>query len=329
MKRILAVAIGTPDADFLVNTSNPANVRPYVTGLVEGLSDPHGPNKQIGTDYDIWYRERSRLTITSDAATFGPGTDGKANDLIFPMSTTVLQNAVNFTGTTSIVYPSVSNPASDGIHVGNNVAGINAKRDTTADKCLDYFIQSMSPPLQTVYYLHSQHYPPAERARGRVEHEAGVKGIHFHRVDVTEKTLHADLMAKVPMLDPSNPTVGVLVLPIDFCLGERPTQAPDIISTVQGTKGLPTFFPIPDWARASPPAFGAYGVSQSTCGELAAPLVFQIMWNGASPKTIGPVDAPDDAFEWVLSQPAIDELKIKLPERFRGHVIKGGEHQRR
>jgi hypothetical protein len=26
MKRILAVAIGTPDADFLVNTSNPANV---------------------------------------------------------------------------------------------------------------------------------------------------------------------------------------------------------------------------------------------------------------------------------------------------------------
>jgi ABC-type uncharacterized transport system substrate-binding protein len=301
MKRILAVAIG-PNTDTLITSSNPSNVRPYVTGLIGGLT------KQIGTDYDIWYRERPRGNISG---AFGPGTDNKPNNLIFPMSTFVLHEAASANTSIPIVSPTGSDPVADAVPLGTNVAVINAQRSQKADLCFDYFKQSV-PNLSTVYFLHAKGYGPSERARSLVEPEATRKHVTLHRLEVTEATL-ATQLGGLPSGSVSNPTVGVLVLPIDFCIGEAPTQAPAIIQAAQG-KNLPTFFPIPDWVtRTMPPmAFGAYGVSQSNCGSLAANLVEQILWHGASPATFGIQFAPANVFEWVVNQTVANRLNIPL-----------------
>ncbi|MGB7179847.1 MAG: hypothetical protein WBD33_23625, partial [Xanthobacteraceae bacterium] len=55
VKRVLAVAVG-PQRDHRISHKNEAtNVRHYIHGLIEGLA---GKGHQIGTDYEIHYKER-------------------------------------------------------------------------------------------------------------------------------------------------------------------------------------------------------------------------------------------------------------------------------
>ncbi len=316
MKRILAVAVGQDNSASFPNpitSVNPTNVRPYILGLIDGLRFGYSAN--IGTDYDIWYRECPINTGNAFS---------QANDLIFPMSTRVTINAIN-TGTTNpIVFPTASNFQADIANkLPKNVAGINAQRDQ-GDKLLANFKQAW-PSLQTVYYLHLAGYGPSERGKTRLEGAAAHLGIHHYQPWlVTDGNLNP---GGSPLPNADGQT-GLLVLPIDFCIGEGSQQAPKIIQDWQG-QGLPTFFPIPDWANQTPstptPAFGAYGISQYLCGKLASDLVYAILWEKMSPDTFGIVPAPNSLFDLVVNQAAADKLGIRLPASLQRHVSRGGQ----
>ena len=311
MYRILAVAVGPINASFPnpITTPNPTNVRPYIYGLIDGLSSGYGA--RIGTDYDIWYRE---CPIGTPGA-FNPGDDNKPNDLIFPMSTRVTVNAIASGTTKPIVFPTASNFQKDvAKNLPQNVTGINAQRDQ-GKKLIDYFFQGW-PSLKTLYYLHLTGYGPSERAKQGIDPEAAHLGIQCHPWIVND----GNLDTRLNNLPPQDGKTGLLVLPIDFCIGEGPKQAPNIIQIAQVGKNLPTFFPIPDWASAATPAFGAYGLSQINCGKLASDLVYTILWQGASPATFGIVPAPPSLFEFVVNQTAANNLNIRLPHHLQRQV---------
>jgi ABC-type uncharacterized transport system substrate-binding protein len=239
-------------------------------------------------------------------------------------------NAI-LTGTTNpIVFPTASNFQQDvvpnlpsGTNT-NNVAGINAQRDQGDKLC--YFFSQAWPSLKSLYYLHFAGYGPSERAKDNngkgVIQEAKSLGIQCTEWPVTDGNLNLN---KLP--DGDNQT-GLLVLPIDFCIGEGPSQAPSIIQTVQaqvaqGGLNIPTFFPIPDWANSKvpggTPAFGGYGLSQYNCGKLASDLVFAILWQNAPPSG-NIVTAPNSLFELALNQSAATSLNIQLDQRFKRQI---------
>jgi ABC-type uncharacterized transport system substrate-binding protein len=307
MLRILAVAVGQ-SADTHITVQNPPNVRPYVTGLIDGLS---AKSRVIGTHYDIWYRLRPASSIaTTD---FGPGGDGVQNNLIFPMSTRVLKLASSFTSTVPIVSPTGSDPQADRVALGANVAVINARRSQTADGAFENFLASV-PSLQQVYVLYDQSYGPSTRALALIQADqtANFTNVTLTPEPVTEASL-ASVLSSLPTRNVNNPALfGVLILPVDFLIGEGVNQAPKIISSVQGQNHLPVFFPIPDWVGAQSPAFGAYGVSQYQCGFLAANLVNQILWLNISPATLGVEPAPFRDLEWEVSKSAAQSLNINI-----------------
>jgi ABC-type uncharacterized transport system substrate-binding protein len=308
--RILAVAAvetgKTIERHIKASTDvDPTFVRPYINGLIEGLL----PLK-LGQDYDIWYRH---ILHSAKSGSFAPGHDAVPNDLIFAMSTQVVQLAVQFTKTqtspkTPIVFPNVSHPDT---YIGNplpsNVAGVNAQRSQTAGTCFADFLQTV-PTLQTgtVAYLRCKKYPPSDDAEGMILSAAQqFPNVTLKAMDVTDQQDLKNQLSNLPACD------GLQVLPIDFCFG----AAGDIIDTVQGNKNLPTFFPIPDWVQPKQPqkpALGAYGVSQYNCGYLAANIVTQIAWAGVSPSAIGAQLAPPASFDWLVSQSAANTLNIAL-----------------
>ena len=201
------------------------------------------------------------------------------------------------------------------------MAGFNAQRDR-GKELLSCFFYGL-PSLRTLYYLHLQNYGPSELAKGDMQGMAAQNNITLQELQVIDEADLATKLASLPNQD-ANKSIGLLVLPIDFCIGEAPTQAPKIIQIAQVQKKLPTFFPIPDWAyqTAPTPAFGAYGVSQYYCGKFAgAFLVDQILWQNTSPGRLGITLAPDALFQCVLNQTAANNLEIRLPDRVRRHVI--------
>lgn len=320
MKRILAVAVGQDNSSSSptpfpnpIRTVNPTNVRPYIYGLIDGLWLGYG--RSIGGDYDIWYRECPIGTANAF---------NQQNDLIFTMSTRVTVNAIK-TGTTNpIVFPTGSHFQQDILpnKLPKNVTGIDAQRDQ-GDKLLANFKQAW-PSLKTLYYLHLAGYGPSERGKSGLTGAAASNGINpkdLHEIGVTDGNLNLN------GLPPGNGQTGLLVLPIDFCLGEGPSQAPNIIQVAQGEKNVPTFFPIPDWAQQTPstptPAFGAYGISQYQCGRLASDLVNAILWQNMSPDTFKIVPAPSSLFDLVVNQTAADKLRIDLPDSLQRHVSRG------
>jgi ABC-type uncharacterized transport system substrate-binding protein len=306
MYRILAVAVGE-DNSSTITTPNPNNVRPYIYGLIDGLWLGYG--RSIGGDYEILYRE---CPVNTGNAF------NQANDLIFPMSTRVTVNAIN-TGTKNpIVFPTGSHFQQDIPNkLPKNVTGIDAQRDQ-GDKLLANFKQAL-PSLQTLYYLHFAGYGPSERGKNGLKGAAASKHINLQEWPVTDGNLNLNGLPN------GNGQTGLLVLPIDFCLGEGPKQAPSIIQVAQGGKNLPTFFPIPDWASAATPAFGAYGISQYRCGRLASDLVNAILWQKMSPDTFGIVPAPPSLFDLAVNQTAADKLGVRLPASLERHVSRRGQ----
>lgn len=116
-------------------------------------------------------------------------------------------------------------------------------------------------------------------------------------------------------------TGGVLVLPADlfFANGDA------IITLVQQTEigsstlqKLPTFFFAPDWVRATATgkvsAFGAFGVSQLTCGANLAQTVSGLLKNPSGTswhKAQQPSNGSIGDFTWTVNTTVANQLGLK------------------
>ena len=310
MKRILAVAVG-PHRDLVIDAqAGLSGVRAYIAGLVSGLSDY---KRQLGADYVIDYREREADHLEDEKhaqGAFGVSSQNP-HHLVFAMSTTALQAAKGVTNDrVPIVFPSVSDHRADGLAKRGNATGVSARRSQMAGECFERFLASV-PTLKEVRVLTKPGYYPAERALKLVKAAAKKRKITIKEIPVTsraeiEKKLSA--MAKRDLKKPAE--AGLLVLPVDLCLG----AAPLIIELAQGRKNIPVFFPVTDWVRTTAPsAFGGYGVPQHRCGKLAAEHVDQILWGSAKAGTLKVTEAANDAFDWALSSDVARALNITIP----------------
>jgi ABC-type uncharacterized transport system substrate-binding protein len=310
MKRILAMAVG-PKKDLLIRgRTGLGGVRPYIEGLIEGLAKL---NRHVGADFEIDYRERElqELETKEGAASAFKANSGLQHGVIFGMSTTVVRAAQGVTKSIPIL-GIVSEPKAEGFSRGGNITGVSARRSQSAGGCFERFLATV-PTLKAVRALHRPGYGPSDRALKLIKAAAKKRNVTVTPVPVKsrqdiEKKLSA--MSKRDLKKPAE--AGLLVLPVDLCLG----AAPLIIELAHG-KNLPAFFPVPDWVKPKlPSALGAYGVSQRKCGELVAEYVDQILWHNVSPGTLKVKEADDDAFEWVVSSAAAEALNIRIP-----HVI--------
>lgn len=307
MKRILAVAVG-PQRDLHIRAKGDlSGVRPYVDGLIEGLARR---GHQVGADYEIDYRERPQPDFQKGlAANTFKANDGAQHQTIFAMSTTVVRGAQGVTKTIPIVGV-VSDPKAEGFHRAKNITGISARRSQTAGKCFERFLATVHT-LKQVRVLHKPGYGPSERALKLVKAAAKKRGVTVKPVPVKSREDIEKKLAAMPKRDLKKPAdAGILVLPVDVCLG----AARLIIDVAQGQKNLPTFFPVTDWVtsmRSS--ALGGYGVPQRKCGELMAGYVDKILWGYTNPGALPVEAAGDDAFEWAVSREAAKALNIELP----------------
>ena len=322
MKRILAVSVAEKKADFEIKKPGQlrelrrAKVRPYLRGLVQGLNRR---NHQLGKDYIIHFRQRRDVTT---AGTFDlPHPSDPC--LVFCTSTTVVRAAASVFPPTvpapgspipivGIVSEPGPPPTGEGFDTIANICGVSAKRSQTADECFNRFFRTV-PTIKQLKVLHKPGYGPSIRALSLVQAAATAKGVTATQMDASsvaqlESALDG-LTERDPDKDP-DPTVGVQILPVDLFLG----HAQEIIDLVQGEKKLPTFFPVPDWVKPDvSSALGAYGVSQRRCGQLMAERVDAI-WkaNNTVPAAGRWVFAPEEAFEFVASAAAAEELNIEL-----------------
>jgi ABC-type uncharacterized transport system substrate-binding protein len=309
MKRILAVAVG-PQRDVMIRAKGGLGaVRPYIAGLIDGLA---GRKRALGRDYEIDYREREHhhLEDSHDGTAAFAAKPEAQFDLIFPMSTTALRAAKYVPGSIPIVFPSVSDHKADGIARRGNATGVSARRSHTAGECFIRFLASV-PTLKEVRVLHKPGYSPGERAMKLVKAAAKKRNVTIEPVPVTSRGDIEKRISAMPKRNLKKPAeVGVLVLPVDICLG----AAPLIIELVQTRKNLPTFFPLTDWVKPDlPSAFGGYGVPQPRCGELAAEHVDKILWGNAKAASLAVTDAAADEFDWAVSRAAARALNIKFP----------------
>ena len=287
-KTILAVAVGNPNNDIVLDTSNPNlnNVRPYVKGLISWLAnqpDPPTPDNpiptyKIGTDYKIVYRERT-VGLLPDA--FQDAVTLPA-DLIFCMSTTVARAADAFT---KVYAPSkpivaiVSDPFSEVF--GDNVCGVSASRDRLAISCYRQF-KKKNPNVKTFIALHRDGYLPSMRALGWL----GKKVIPWPVADLD------DLKTKIDSIPTTLPNRGLLILPADRFFG----AANEI---VQWTGSMPTFWSTPDFP---PGSFGGYGFRAT---------IMRSILGGASGKRLAEfTDAIPDP-KWVAIDPEYVTVRPK------------------
>jgi hypothetical protein len=319
MFNILAVAIGDSGNDRTItdwsNLNAPHPVRPYIPGLMQGLAKL---GRKIGAaaDYIICYRERAEGNLPS---AFVPPA-GVTFHTFFCMSTTVARVAEPVAVAAQPMIPVVgivSDPADEGFAASGNVCGISARRHQTAGDCLDRFVETV-PTITTVYVMHKHGYGPSESALARIKARGARRTITVTEllpdpthpdIGITNAASLVSALANLPQRNTANqPTVGLLVLPIDVCFANAAT----IINTAQGAPyNVPVFFPTPDWVKPTMPgsALGGYGVSQRTCGELLAERVDYALWQHAGqlpaplplPRFI---DAPDASFEWWASSAA-------------------------
>jgi ABC-type uncharacterized transport system substrate-binding protein len=318
-KRILAVAVAEHSDEIEIKSwkglkgLRGVRVRPYIRGLVQGLDEF---NAQLGQDYVITFRQRDASNLA------GAFTNPSADPMVVVcMSTTVVKAAASAfpPGTGQPIVGMVSEPTAEGVGTTANTCGVNAKRSQSADNCFKRFMRTV-PTLTEVRVLHKANYGPSVRALSNVTTAAGNMNPPVTITPVTVTTaaqLKTELQnANLPQRDPDTQpaTVGVQVLPVDVCLG----NAQEIIDFVQGEKGLPVFFPVPDWVRPDATgALGAYGVPQRRCGMMMAEQVKAIWDNNNTVPNFAAVNerwipAPKTAFEFLASGPVADELNIKL-----------------
>src|SRR3954453_18528592 len=291
MRTILAVAIGKSANNQVFTAAPPASslVRPYINGLISWLAnqtgnpqpDPDNPlNKyNIGTDYQIDYRECDLGAVAGVFAEAGP-----AADLLFCMSTTVARGAAAFTTTPPIV-AIVSDPFSE-TTFGANVYGASAGRDRLVRHALRQFRRKRTPKLTKIYALHREGYAPSTKSKAWL----GNNKVTLWPVLDTE-----DIQARIQAAiddPPTSAVKGFLILPADRFFG----AAPDIVAAT-GTR--PTFWTTPDFPINPVASFGGYGYPQAVCGQFLAERVAGI-WTSQD-ATSPPVALPDP--KWTLIDP--------------------------
>lgn len=307
MMRILAVAVGEKNDRMIRSDSRLSGLRPYIRGLIEGLKKS---KRRIGRDFEIEYRHVLPYDLATESAAIEAlkPKRGSEIDLIFAMSTTVVL-ACHCIRSIPVVFPSVSDFKADKINLNGNTTGVSARRSQTAGECFVHFFGTV-PTLEEVYVLHKEAYPPSDRALRLVKKEARKRRVKVTPVDIQSVQDVRTKLSALPKRDlKAVPVAGILVLPVDICLGAAST----IIEIGQGNKNLPTFFPITDFVNSrDSSALGGYGVPQHKCGELAAQYVERILWGGTKPTALKVTEADDDAFEWMVSSAAAEALNIKL-----------------
>ncbi len=305
-KRILAIAVG-PQQDNLIGVNGaPNTVRPYIHGLIEGLG---ARGRQLGTDYEIDYKERSQIDLATKGSELFVGGD-EPHDIIFAMSTNVVRAARNSDATKPIVGV-VSAPRDENFSRARNFTGISARRSQTAGECFEYFLATV-PTLKRVRVLHKPGYGPSDRSLKLVRATAKKRGVTVQALAINNRGDIEKKLKAMPKRDLNKTAdVGVQVLPVDVLLGASQL----IIDLAQREKNLPTFHPITDFVTSDPSsALGGYGVPQHTCGMLMADYVDQILWHSAEPRSLKFTDAGADDFKWVISRAAAEVLNIRLPE---------------
>jgi ABC-type uncharacterized transport system substrate-binding protein len=301
MYTILAVAVG-PEMDVLVDPDfvkkgGLAGIRPYIGGLIDGLKTSR---RELGADFVIQYRQTAIGKLQKAVA---DALAQKQISLIFPMSTSALKAAMG--QSKPIVFPSISDPAADGVGPGSNATGVSAQRTQSVKEALTHFASTV-PSLKRVVALHKPRYEPATRAVSGFKADGFMKPqVSLDSVTVSSRQEIVDAIAAIPARDMTKPPdVGVLALPDDLCFGEAPT-----IVAEAHKRGIPTWFTAADYADLHN-ALGAFGIGQHTCGALAADFVEKILWGGQSPDKL-PIKLAD-AFEWKVSRKAAAALKISV-----------------
>lgn len=296
-KTILAVAIGESSVKTTISSDPPpAGVRPYIGGLITGLSN----NKlKIGAnaDYQIDYNECPASQLQQFFAR------AHAADAVFCMSTRVVDEAVVPYGNNPNV--AIVGVVSDYSKYAStaNLCGFSAQRFQTATDLYDRFLLTV-PSLSDIYVLHQPAYNPSAQAYGRISAaRPGTKAVPF--VDVSEGQAPNIPAALNSVHIPR--TAGVLVLPIDRCFG-----AAQAIIDWSERSGVPTFWPVTDWVDTTfPCALGGYGVPQHLCGMRMADKLAPFLANGRMPAQPFADCAPSD-FAWVASANAARSLGITL-----------------
>jgi putative ABC transport system substrate-binding protein len=311
MKRILAIAVGlNPDSgarsvwqNIIGNQQVP--VRPYVKGLIDGLSDL---GLRPGQDFQIDYATCEPRGF----AQFIKGTIGDtAPDAMFAMSTTAAKAAMAASKTIPIVFPSISDPVEDGVvkscpAPGKNATGIQAMRRQTADECLELF-KATVPSLRTILGMHKPNYGPATRAYKSIRQAAKRAGVTFTPLIVrSHKDIVSILSAMSPVVGKKGPEQGVLILPDDLALSAWPK-----ITAIARDRKIPNFFPVTDWVRnTTPSALAGFGIPQYACGKAAAAYMQKVL-NGVDPKAL-PVKRAG-GFEWAVNAKLALEMGITIP----------------
>jgi putative ABC transport system substrate-binding protein len=313
MQRILAVAVGaTPERGAsgvlrnIIAGRRVEELRPYVAGLISGLEKL---GFRRGQDFEIdsaTCEPKGLRTLVKTAV------DEDRADAIFAMSTSAVKAAMAVCKDIPIIFPSVSDPADDGVvkscaAPGRNATGVRAMRRQTADECLELF-KATVPSLRKVFGLHKPNYFPATRPTARLKLAAKRARVTFKAVEVRSHKEIADTLGAMSQTGAAGkPELGVLVLPDDLVL----SAARDVTRLAQ-EKRLPTFFPATDWVRESlPSALAGFGVPQFVCGEAAAPYMLKVL-KGVLPKDL-PVKRIG-GFEWAVSKAAADAIGVTIPE---------------
>jgi ABC-type uncharacterized transport system substrate-binding protein len=303
-KTILALAVGDPKHSRLIDhPSNLHEVRPYISGLIDGLADLEC---QLGTDFVIDYKQ-NWLDYIAKGHAFANMPKHPA--LIYAMSTKVMRAAGDHTKEIPIVFPNCSEFGDERFVKAGRATGFSARRTQTAGCCFDRFFMAV-PTLKQVLILHINEHDISENALALVKDAATKKGVEPKAVLVRSHPDLLEQLSKLPGRTAGTATVGVHVLPVDLFFGAMH----EIIKGVQAEKRLPAFFPTTDWVPDDcGGAFGGYGVTQYRCGERTAGHVHQILWANPGARLPTTMEAADTDFEWAVSGSAAAALGIPKP----------------
>jgi hypothetical protein len=282
---IRAVAVGTEAVgtthDRVISAQGqiPSYARPYISGLVTWLALTSNQKTQpretdvgryvLGTgatnNYTIEYRERP---VASLASAFD-GVSSDSGHLLFCMSTSVGDAAINFMDLNSITVPMVVISSHFDNFEQSHVCVVSAERPQLIRPCFNRF-KHRAPSGTRFHALHRQDHVPSTDALRRL----GPNQVEFIN-PVKDNENPADVVNNITI--PTGETHGLLVLPADRFFA----AADDIISRATA-KGMMTFWTTSDenWPAG---ANGGYGYKQEVCGRYMAERVGRVWDRGGVP----------------------------------------------
>lgn len=286
-RTILAIAVGetkTASPNYITTDPPPSGVRPYIQGLITGLSNKNYTIGNTGS-YVIDYRTCPGSQLDTFIASL------PTPNAFFCMSTRVVESAYKtYHNNTSVPIIGVVSDHSHydkGSNPNSNVCGFSAKRTGKPTDFYNNFLLAF-PGRSAIYALHDKDYKPSKSLFDAIN-ALLPQGSQLQALDAREGQDIQTALGSVPG------TAGVLVLPIDRCFG----LADNIIQW----SPAPTFWTATDWV-SSAPNVGAYGVSQQLCGLRMANKLAYIWDNSGQMPDPRFEDAQDSDFSWIASSTA-------------------------